>query len=192
MDNFRIYNQATAALLALEAAPLLLSPSMAAWMASSEPKTVSAFETLVARELGFALLLCSFLALLFSGELHRLWDDAENVPGASATAVSPLYATITHHAVQLLILTCAPDSSATTIATLLYHLSTGILMYISSTNAQLSGILVAGALAHMMLGVAGLLVLVFANDGKISKRTGADKRTSGFMFKNNAHVQKHS
>jgi hypothetical protein len=65
-------------------------------------------------------------------------------------------------------------------------------MYISSTNAQLSGILVAGALAHMMLGVAGLLVLVFANDGKISKRTGADKRTSGFMFKNNAHVQKHS
>ncbi|THV66269.1 hypothetical protein D6C86_05449 [Aureobasidium pullulans] len=173
MDNFRIYNQATAALLALEAAPLLLSPSMAAWMASSEPKTVSAFETLVARELGFALLLCSFLALLFSGELHRLWDDAENVPGASATAVSPY-------------------SSATTIATLLYHLSTGILMYISSTNAQLSGILVAGALAHMMLGVAGLLVLVFANDGKISKRTGADKRTSGFMFKNNAHVQKHS
>ncbi|KEQ73769.1 hypothetical protein M436DRAFT_63131 [Aureobasidium namibiae CBS 147.97] len=130
MDNFRIYNQATAALLALEAAPLLVSPSMAAWMASSEPKTVSAFENLVARELGFALLLCSFLALLFSGELHRLWDDADNVPIASATASSP----------------CG----------------------------------------------AGLLVLVFANDGKISKRTGADKRTSGFMFKNQAHVQKHS
>jgi hypothetical protein len=89
LQNFRIYNQATAALLALEAAPLLLSPSMAAWMASSEPKTVSAFETLVARELGFALLLCSFLALLFSGELHRLWDDADNVPSASATASSP-------------------------------------------------------------------------------------------------------
>jgi hypothetical protein len=34
--------------------------------------------------------------------------------------------------------------------------------------------------------------LVFANDGKISKRTGADKRTSGFMFKNKAHEQKHS
>ncbi|KAI4754700.1 hypothetical protein E4T52_13134 [Aureobasidium sp. EXF-3400] len=173
MDNFRIYNQATAALLALEAAPLLLSPSMAAWMASSEPKTVSAFETLVARELGFALLLCSFLALLFSGELHRLWDDADNVPSASATASSPY-------------------SSATTIATLLYHLATGVLMYVSSTSAQLSGILVAGALAHMVLGGAGLLVLVFANDGKISKRTGADKRTSGFMFKNQAHVQKHS
>lgn len=88
-QNFRIYNQATAALLALEAAPLLLSPSMAAWMASSEPKTVTAFETLVARELGFALLLCSFLSLLFSGELHRLWDDADNVPSASATAASP-------------------------------------------------------------------------------------------------------
>jgi len=89
LQNFRIYNQATAALLALEAAPLLVSPSMAAWMASSEPKTVSAFENLVARELGFALLLCSFLALLFSGELHRLWDDADNVPSASATASSP-------------------------------------------------------------------------------------------------------
>lgn len=88
-QNFRIYNQATAALLALEAAPLLLSPSMAAWMASSEPKTLSAFETLVARELGFALLLCAFLSLLFSGELHRLWDDADNVPSASATAASP-------------------------------------------------------------------------------------------------------
>lgn len=84
------------------------------------------------------------------------------------------------------------DSSATTIATMLYHLATGVLMYVSSTSAQLSGILVAGALAHMVLGGAGLLVLVFANDGKISKRTGADKRTSGFMFKNQAHVQKHS
>lgn len=89
LQNFRIYNQATAVLLALEAVPLLVSPSMAAWMASSEPKTVSAFETLVARELGFALLLCSFLALLFSGELHRLWNDADNVPSASATASSP-------------------------------------------------------------------------------------------------------
>lgn len=88
-QNFRIYSQATAGLLALEAAPLLLSPSMAAWMASSEPKSISAFEALVARELGFALLLASFLALLFSGELHRLWDDAENVPGASATVSSP-------------------------------------------------------------------------------------------------------
>jgi hypothetical protein len=62
---------------------------MAAWMASSEPKVVTAFETLVARELGFALLLCSFLTLLFSGELHRLWDDADNVPSASAAAASP-------------------------------------------------------------------------------------------------------
>jgi len=173
MDNFRIYNQATATLLALEAAPLLLSPSMAAWMASSEPKIVTAFETLIARELGFALLLCSFLTLLFSGELHRLWDDADNVPSASATAASPY-------------------SSTTTIATMLYHLATGALMYISGTSAQLSGVLTAGALTHMALGGAGLLVLVFANDGKISKRTGADKRTSGFMFKNKAHVEKHS
>jgi hypothetical protein len=86
----------------------------------------------------------------------------------------------------------ALDSSTTTIATMLYHLVTGVLMYISGTSAQLSGILTAGALAHMLLGVAGLLVLVFANDGKISKRTGADKRTSGFMFKNKAHEQKHS
>jgi hypothetical protein len=78
----------------MEAAPLLMSPSMAAWMASSEPKVVSAFETLVARELGFALLLCSFLALLFSGELHRLWDDADNVPSASATAASPCMLTV--------------------------------------------------------------------------------------------------
>jgi hypothetical protein len=73
----------------MEAAPLLVSPSMAAWMASSEPKVVTAFETLIARELGFALLLCSFLALLFSGELHRLWDDADSVPSASATPASP-------------------------------------------------------------------------------------------------------
>lgn len=89
-------------------------------------------------------------------------------------------------------LTHSLDSSATTIATMLYHLATGVLMYVSGTSAQLSGVLTAGALAHMVLGGAGLLVLVFANDGKISKRTGADKRTSGFMFKNKAHIQKHS
>lgn len=65
-------------------------------------------------------------------------------------------------------------------------------MYVSGTSAQLSAILIAASLVHMVLGGAGLLVLVFANDGKISKRTGADKRTSGFIFKNQAHIQKHS
>jgi hypothetical protein len=147
---------------------------MAAWMASSsESKTLSAFEVLVARELGFALLLCAFLSLLFSGELHRLWDDADAIVGGADTAASPY-------------------SSSTTIATLLYHLATGILLYVSGSHAHLSGTLVVGALAHMALGGAGLLVLAFAGDGKISKRTGADKRTSGFLFKNTAHVQKHS
>lgn len=43
-----------------------------------------------------------------------------------------------------------------------------------------------------VLGMLGLLLLVFRGEGKVSKRTGADKRTSGFIFKNKESVKKHS
>ncbi|EFE32566.1 uncharacterized protein ARB_00390 [Trichophyton benhamiae CBS 112371] len=42
----------------------------------------------------------------------------------------------------------------------------------------------AGMLASGFLAAMGLWCMLFAGSSRISKRTGADKRTSGFPFKN--------
>lgn len=40
-QNFRIYSQATAGLLAAQAVPLLLSPGLVVWMISTAPKSLT-------------------------------------------------------------------------------------------------------------------------------------------------------
>lgn len=59
-------------------------------------------------------------------------------------------------------------------------------MYTYSYSAGLAGgWLTAGALVHFVMAAGGMLLVMFGRDpGHVSKRTGADKRTSAFPFKN--------
>ena len=66
-----------------------------------------------------------------------------------------------------------------------YHAASafyGYHMY-NGSDSQVGYLL--GSLGSVALATFGLWILMFANDqGHISKRTGADKRTSGWPFKN--------
>jgi len=71
-----------------------------------------------------------------------------------------------------------------TIATL-YHSANAFFCYARySTTGQFSFAL--GSVGSTVLASIGLWCILFASSsGRISRKTGADKRTSGFPFKNN-------
>lgn len=68
---------------------------------------------------------------------------------------------------------------------MLYHICIGMTQYIYSSNVRLSSTFLSlGAVLHTLLAAGAMLLLMFGKGGQISKRTGADKRTSGFPFRN--------
>lgn len=152
--------------------PLLVSPSLVLWMLSPDPHPLSSFESYICRSLAVHIFLAIFLLLVCSGELKRLYGDdhqGETLPDDSS-----------------------PIATITLVSTVFYHFALAITLYAYSLKPDLSSALTAlGGGGHLVLGVAGLLILVFRGDGKISKRTGADKRTSGFIFKNTEASKKH-
>lgn len=74
----------------------------------------------------------------------------------------------------------------TVAVTMVYHAAAGLNNYLSSSSTELASFWFSiGGLAHGVLAAAGLLLLMFGDaQGHISRRTGADKRVSGFPFKN--------
>lgn len=112
------------------------------------------------------------MVLVCSGELKRVYGDdrqAASLPDENSAV-----------------------ASITTVTTLIYHFVFAIILYTYGLQPELSSTLMTlGGVLELLLGIAGLLLLVFKGDGKISKRTGADKRTSGFPFKNVEAAKKH-
>jgi hypothetical protein len=115
-------------------------------------------ESYFARSLGFTLLTISLLTLLLTGLI-----PAVEFPEDSSAAL--------------------PFANPTIFVTTSYHILAGIYMYLSysqgGTASQALGALTSGVFAAM-----GGWCLMFANDSHISRRTGADKRMSGWPFKN--------
>ncbi|PSK57877.1 Mitosis inhibitor protein kinase wee1 [Elsinoe australis] len=135
---------------------------MIVWMLSPDPRTVTSLETFLARSFAASLLLVAFLNLLFSGELQAIFAEA------GAADVN------------------SPYASPTLYATLIYNTASCIMLYTYSYSHSLSSSwLTIGSVLHLILASSGLLLIMFGQGpGHISKRTGADKRTSGFPFKN--------
>lgn len=65
----------------------------------------------------------------------------------------------------------------------MYHATVCIQLYVYRLYLP-STWLVLGSVVHGVLAFVGICIQMFKGDGRISKRTGADKRTSGFPFKN--------
>lgn len=159
---------------------------------------IPALEALLARSLGLGLLLIAFLTLLFSGEVQRIYGEADSTTNALETlctlllplpltpALSPPSTPRKRGKYQGRRLTCALDGVPTLGATLVYHFATGIVFYSYSYNTALSSAwLTLGSLTHLGLGAGAMMLLMFGKQApRLSKRTGADKRTSGFPFGN--------
>lgn len=142
-------------------------------MMSPDAHALSALESYLCRSFACSLILAAFLVLVCSGELKHLYGDdrqADSFPDHKSTT-----------------------ASITAVSTLIYHFAFATVLYTYGLKPELSSSLMTlGGALELLLGVAGLLLLVFRGEGKISKRTGADKRTSGFIFKNKESVKKHS
>jgi hypothetical protein len=78
----------------------------------------------------------------------------------------------------------APYAVPTLTITMLYHASMGFYCYTLWTRFGVTSF-VLGCIGSGALAAMGLWCVLFGSEnGRISRRTGADKRTSGFPFKN--------
>lgn len=77
----------------------------------------------------------------------------------------------------------SPFANAVILLSSIYHSSTAFYSYVRFNATNTGGFLI-GAAGSGFLAAFGLWCLMFGAGSHISKRTGADKRTSGFPFKN--------
>lgn len=163
MDGSFAY--ATSAWLALQATPLILFPRVIISMLSSEMhKYPTPLETYFSRTLGFALLAIAVISVLMTG-LIPLRTASEPI---SLSDADPK----------------APYAIPTILVTTVFHTVCSIYLYTWYSASGQAGFLL-GLLGYAGLATLGLWYMMFGSGpGSISKRTGADKRTAGFPFKN--------
>jgi hypothetical protein len=131
-----------------------------------------ALEIYFGRFLGLALLFIAIIMLLLTG----------SIPLSSSTIAVPNVASDLE----------TPDSRGPYAVPMLrimmlYHILATIYCYTSYYGSSKNGGtgFMLGVVGHGVLAAVGLWCVMFATSrGRISRRTGADKRTSGFPFKN--------
>ncbi|MCJ1484664.1 hypothetical protein MMC06_004837 [Schaereria dolodes] len=166
MDVFYSYTYSTAAWLGIQAMPLILSPKLIVTMLALETRKPTVLEEYFCRSLGIALVTLGILTLLLTGTVPLTSTFAESVQTAEASDPKAPYA------VPTLTLTASFHAASAFYAYTQY-------MQTGQTSFALS---VAG---YGSLAAMGLWVLLFgSSSGRISRKTGADKRTSGFPFSN--------
>lgn len=143
---------------------MLFSPDLIHWLLSPNAPGITALTTYTTRSLSVSLLLIAFLALLHTGQLRNFSSPSNQETSLDHT----------------------PYAVPTVYGTMLFHAVYGGMMYTYSYSAHLSGgWLMVGALAHLLLAAGGMLLVMFGQGpARISKRTGRDKSTSSFPFKN--------
>ncbi|KAN0117224.1 hypothetical protein V8E51_003201 [Hyaloscypha variabilis] len=163
MDVFYAYTYGTAGWLALQSLPLIVSPTIILALLNVEVREPSDLEEYFSRSLGITMLAVGALVILLSGSVPltsslNVTTDEENPK--------------------------APYATPTLTISFIYHAAMGFYCYGNySTTGQSAFAL--GALGSGLLAAIGLWVLLFASSqGHISRKTGADKRTSGFPFNN--------
>ncbi|KAK4105600.1 hypothetical protein N658DRAFT_125516 [Parathielavia hyrcaniae] len=172
MDAVSTYSVASLAWLAIQALPLIIWPSLISTLlridfASQGAQyggTHAALEQYFARSLGLAQLALAGLLLVQSGAL-----PLNSIVEEGSESTSPP----------------APAASAAVLVTAIYQAAAGSYAYSRyHWTGQLAYLL--GCLASSALAASGLWVLLFAGESKrrVSRRTGADKSTSSWPFRN--------
>ncbi|PLB55106.1 hypothetical protein P170DRAFT_432647 [Aspergillus steynii IBT 23096] len=173
MDVFYAYTYSTAGWLALQSIPLVTVPEMMSTMLSEETRPPSAVEVYFARCLGFNLFTLAVLTVMLTGSVPLTSSVVEPVTTDDSDPKAP-------YAVPTLIVTT---------------ISSGLsAFYAYSRWAASDQVAFAiGMVGYSLLASVGLWCILFASsNGKISRKTGADKRTAGFPFKNQEAAKKHA
>ncbi|GAQ33956.1 hypothetical protein AKAW_01727 [Aspergillus niger] len=192
MDVFYAYTYSTAGWLSLQSVALIAVPEMMTTMLEQESRqpsctspplvlsplpttqtnTITAIETYLSRCLGMSLLTIAILTVMLTGSIPLTASITDPVTTDDSDPKAP-YA--------------VPTMQVTTI---FHFISAGYAYAWFADKGQLAfgvGMVVSGALASL-----GIWCALFASsNGKISRKTGADKRTTGFPFKNREAEKKH-
>lgn len=180
----------------MQALPLLLWPSLVTTLLQPSSSLTSPegcyiseshsheFETYYARLFGLALLCIGLTQLVLSGFLHFSSSESD-------------YVTIAHDLVekngrqQKPVIN--PYAESSVLISTLYHGASAFYLYTRILRHGSSAGYVLGCAGSTTLFCLGLWVYLFAGDkGHMSRRTGADKRTSGFPFGNTEADKKKS
>ncbi|KAF2745451.1 hypothetical protein M011DRAFT_478964 [Sporormia fimetaria CBS 119925] len=167
MDVYYFYSYGTAAWLALQAAPLIASPTMIVTLLSPEVREPSTLEVYFSRSLGFTLLAIGLLQVLLTGSVPLTSRLTEAGP-ASTDPEDPK----------------APYALPTLTVTAVFHAVYAFYAYHLWTQTNIFSFSFSVAGSGFFAAVAMWCILFASSDGRISRKTGADKRTSGFPFKN--------
>ncbi|KAF1915031.1 hypothetical protein BDU57DRAFT_451062, partial [Ampelomyces quisqualis] len=162
---YYFYSYGTAAWLATQAAPLIASPTMIVALLSPEVREASTLEVYFSRTLGFTLLTLGALTILLTGSVPLSSRLSE---GATTSNTDPK----------------APYALPTLTITAIFHTVYAFYCYGMWTETGVFSFSL-GTLGSTFLAAIALWCILFASsNGRISRKTGADKRTSGFPFKN--------
>ncbi|KAF1837596.1 hypothetical protein BDW02DRAFT_543669 [Decorospora gaudefroyi] len=173
MDVYYFYSYGTAAWLATQAAPLISSPTMIVALLSPDVREATTLEVYFSRTLGFTLITLGVLTVLLTGSVPLSSRLSE---GTTTETDDPK----------------APYALPTLTVTALFHAAYAFYGYAMWTKTGVISFGL-GTLGSGFLAVIALWCILFASsNGRISRKTGADKRTSGFPFKNTeADKRKH-
>jgi hypothetical protein len=122
-------------------------------------------EIYLSRSLGFALLMIGLTVVLFTGSIPLTSSISEPI-------------TLQDNDPK------APYARPILLTTTLFHCISFIHCYTRYVNYQQTGY-VLGSVGYGLMAIVGLWSVIFGDTkARLSKRTGADKRTSGWPFKN--------
>jgi len=169
MDVYYAYNFASAAWMCLEALPLIASPTIITTLLSPEVRESTALEEYLCRSLGFTLIAFAILNLLLTGSIPLTASLSDTASAAVSTEASN---------------PTAPYALPSLTVSEVYHLAVTWYCYTEYQTGDSSVFLVSVLVHGLFACVGGWIVLFGSSDGRISRKTGADKRTSGFPFKN--------
>lgn len=167
MDVYYAYTYGTAGWLALQAAPLMTSPTMIVALLSPEVREATTLEVYFSRTLGFTLITLGLLTVLLTGSVP-LSSRLTEAGGTTTDPEDPK----------------APYAVPTLTITFIFHAIYAFYCYAMWTETGVSSFALGVIGSGGLFMVGGWCMLFAASDGRISRKTGADKRTSGFPFKN--------
>ncbi|KAK3203703.1 hypothetical protein GRF29_106g386842 [Pseudopithomyces chartarum] len=171
MDVYYFYSYGTAAWMAIQAAPMIASPTMIVTLLSPEVREATTLEVYFSRCLGLALLTVGVLNVLLTGSVPL---SSRLTEGATTSAADPK----------------APYALPTLTITAFFHAALAFYGYAMWTEVGIFSFGLGTIGSGFFCAIALWCILFASSDGRISRKTGADKRTSGFPFKNNkAHSE---
>ncbi|KAL4779735.1 hypothetical protein BJX76DRAFT_339955 [Aspergillus varians] len=177
MDVFYAYTYSTAGWLGLQSAALISVPQGISAMLLDETRPATPIEIYFARCLGFSLVTIAILTIMLTGSIPLTSGVSDPIETEDPDSPSDPK---------------APYAVPTLIITSVYHAASAFYAYTRYIGSG-KGVFMIAIVGSSSIAAVGLWCVLFASShGRISRRTGADKRTAGFPFANREAKKKHA